>query len=107
MKIVLLIAGLLGGVWCARGYLPGVGNVGAQSECAVSYYGNGAKKSSIEYHDGRRTGTCEEWYPDGRTECRGELVDGVKQGPWSFWRADGSLDEVRSGNYLDGRKLGD
>lgn len=47
------------------------------------------------------------WFPWGAVECEIEMQDGTLDGPCSFWRDDGQLDEVRSGLYRAGKRVGE
>ena len=48
-----------------------------------------------------------EWYPDGRPASEGTYEDGQRNGRWTFWREDGTVDPERSGLYQGGRRVGE
>ena len=48
------------------------------------------------------TGTT--YYDNGRVKHRGATVDGEMDGPWEWYRRDGSL--MRTGSFDRGRQIG-
>jgi hypothetical protein len=51
-----------------------------------------------------KEGAAIHWSRDGRKLEEGHYLDGKRDGPWTFWNPDGSIDESRSGIYReDGR----
>ena len=44
------------------------------------------------------------FYDNGLPRFKGKSVDGKMQGPWEFYRKDGSL--MRSGSFKDDRQIG-
>jgi antitoxin component YwqK of YwqJK toxin-antitoxin module len=61
-------------------------------------YANGRKRYDI------MGDTITYYYPSGEVKSRGDIVDDLKEGEWSFYREDGQLYEV--GNFLKGEKHG-
>jgi antitoxin component YwqK of YwqJK toxin-antitoxin module len=45
-----------------------------------------------------------DYYPNGKVRFRGANLDGQMHGPWTFFRADGSI--MRSGSFDRGRQIG-
>lgn len=104
MKVLLLLLGLVGGAWCLFGDAPGSASPTA-SEAQLTYWGNGQRRAALACRDGVPHGPAREWFPDGRLANEGAYLDGQRDGPWTFWREDGSIDEERSGLYRAGRKV--
>jgi antitoxin component YwqK of YwqJK toxin-antitoxin module len=48
--------------------------------------------------------TPEQLYANGHVKHRGARVDGAMDGPWEFYRLDGSL--MRAGSFDRGRQIG-
>jgi len=102
-KLIVLLAFAFGVVAIGGGLYARLGDTAPQA--SISYFGNGEKKSAVEYIDGIKQGAAEQWYSNGRLECQGRYRDGLRDGPWQFWNEDGTLDLGRSGEYGEGRKL--
>ena len=45
------------------------------------------------------------YHTNGRVKADGNSVDGLPDGPWYFYREDGSLDSEKSGVYENGIKI--
>lgn len=78
-----------------------------KSPATVTYYGDGHPKCSVIYVDGMRQGASEQWYANGRKEAEGKYEADQREGPWTFWKADGSIDTERTGEYRTGRRIGE
>ena len=81
----------------------------ASSEAAASqttYYANGQIESECEVRDGRKEGLCRRFYANGEKQAEGAYAAGRMDGPWTFWREDGSVDAERSGDYVAGDRVG-
>ena len=52
-----------------------------------------------------RHGEVHAFYEDGQPWWRGEYRLGVRQGPFQYWRRDGSPDKKVSGVYVDGKRV--
>ena len=78
-----------------------------KSPATVSYYGDGHPKNSVIYVDGVKQGASEQWYPSGTKEAEGRYEADQREGPWTFWKADGSVDQERTGEYRTGRRIGE
>lgn len=49
-------------------------------------------------------GVTRDFHPNGALKAKGKMRDGQLHGPWSWWRADGSL--MRTGSFDLGRQVG-
>jgi len=67
----------------------------------------GNKVSEIEHLAGEPHGASLTWFDDGQLQAEGRLDQGLRVGPWSYWKADGSVDETWTGDYEDDQKVGD
>ena len=104
MKKLLLFAALCAGVIAVSGAVYAHLHDDALAP-KLTYWSDGAVKSSVVYVDGSREGAREQWYPSGVTECRGAYSHGAREGPWTFWNEDGSIDQERSGEYREGKRV--
>jgi antitoxin component YwqK of YwqJK toxin-antitoxin module len=86
-----------GAVLAEREYADGVAH-----GIHLEFYAGGGKKSSIVYVAGKPDGPCETWYEAGAKESAGEMRAGLREGTWTFWRPDTTIDEARSGVYVAG-----
>jgi len=97
----------------------------------TEWHANGQKASETEYVDGveegrrtrwlksgqiereamlrggKRHGRSRHWHLNGQLRAEGDFANGKRVGRWKFWNADGSEDEGRSGEYVDGKKARD
>jgi len=101
-KVVLVLSVLFASVALGKGVMALLHDGPAP---VVTYWGDGATKSSIEYADGVKQGRCEQWYSNGSKESDGQYRDGLREGEWLFWNEDGTLDVERSGPYREGRRI--
>lgn len=69
----------------------------------MTYWRSGGPKSSITLQDGVRWGPAVAWHADGTEASRGEYVDGLREGEWTFWLEDGTRDRERCGTYRAGK----
>jgi hypothetical protein len=65
----------------------------------------GSMKS--EFAHGLRHGRTLQFYASGAKEAEGRYADGLREGAWSYWKEDGTLDPERSGWYADHDKVRD
>lgn len=49
-------------------------------------------------------GVARDFHANGRLKAKGRLREGQQHGPWSWWRADGTL--LRTGTFDHGRRVG-
>ncbi|MEM6672829.1 MAG: hypothetical protein AAF726_08280 [Planctomycetota bacterium] len=49
--------------------------------------------------EGERTGPSQTWYADGSPQSSGRLENGRRDGRWTYWKEDGSINERWSGVY--------
>lgn len=105
MKLIPFLA-LLGaaGLFFAFGGLRAESS-GPLSNAQTSYYPNGQLQCEFEVENGRKEGLCRRYAPDGRLEAEGRYAAGKMDGEWSFWLADGTRDDAKSGVYRDGERL--
>ncbi len=47
------------------------------------------------------------WYESGQKQSEGTYEKRKRQGHWTFWNEDGSIDEASTGSYEDGELTGD
>lgn len=106
MKLSLILCGVLGSTLYLCGWLPGASRE-VSGDAVVHYHGNGRNKSWIEYVDGRREGAASEWYASGQLREQGLYREDRRDGRWTFWLADGTVDAARSGLYDRGERVGD
>ena len=59
----------------------------------------------VEYEDGKPNGSTELYYPDGTLSGKGEMVDGLREGAWTFYHSWGSAIESK-GMYKAGKLSG-
>lgn len=104
MKTLILIASLAcGAAALASGVHSYLHEQGG--EAALTFWGDGTKRSSTEYVDGVKQGRSEQWYVDGTQEWLGSYRDGFREGEWRFWDESGALDSERSGLYERGKRV--
>ena len=73
----------------------------------LEFHPDGSIKSEKTYAGGRPNGIARTYWPGGQQkESEGELVDGRQEGPWTYWKADGSINEEWSGTYAGGQRVG-
>lgn len=98
--------------WYENGQLRAVESFasGERDGSALYFYESGAKNAEGSFLHGVRDGLWREWYANGQMRSEGayravSMDDGSwsaeKCGWWSCWNADGSIDHVRTGNYVD------
>ena len=61
------------------------------------------------YSPSQKLGVHERWiYWDeaGRKRSEGELLNGQRDGQWTFWKPDGTVDRALSGRYQQGKRIG-
>ncbi len=46
------------------------------------------------------------WYESGQKQSEGTYENRKRQGQWTFWNEDGSIDEDRTGVYEEGELTG-
>jgi hypothetical protein len=73
-----------------------------------TWYRNGQRESQGERvpvqgtRVSLRGGTWTYWHEgSGRKKSEGRFQAGRREGPWFFWKNDGSVDEQRTGNYVN------
>jgi antitoxin component YwqK of YwqJK toxin-antitoxin module len=64
------------------------------------YPGTRAKKTEANYMIGKLMGKYKEFYQNGKVKAEGENLAGKKNGVWTFYNADGSIDDEISGQYM-------
>lgn len=106
MKPLILVTSLIFGAAALAGGVRAM-LMERADEQTVAYYSDGARKNAITVVDGTKHGPAEQWYPSGNPEWRGQYADGFRQGEWTFWNEDGSVDVERSGLYEQGKKIAD
>jgi antitoxin component YwqK of YwqJK toxin-antitoxin module len=106
MKGMLLTIAIVGSAVVAGRGLYGT-MTAPKSPATVSYYGDGHPKNSVIYVDGVKQGAGEQWYANGQKEAEGRYAADQREGPWTFWNADGSVDKERTGEYRTGRRIGE
>ncbi len=47
------------------------------------------------------------FYQDGSLQMEGELVNGLREGPWAYWRPDGTVNDSWTGTYESDVKISD
>ena len=47
------------------------------------------------FRDGKKEGTYESWYENGKKNAEGQFKNDLREGEWIFYKDDGSL----MGNY--------
>jgi hypothetical protein len=52
-----------------------------------------------------REGPSVHWSPDHKKLVEGSYREGERDGPWTFWNADGSIEAARSGIYEAGVRV--
>jgi len=65
------------------------------------YEDGGARRETSEWRDGLLHGHAITWYRNGRKQSEGDYADGLRTGPWRFWREDGGVDAKRTGFYQE------
>ncbi len=68
---------------------------------------DGSKLSETEYANDLANGMQRAWYADGVMQMEGTMIGRERQGKWTYWRKDGSVNEGWSGNYVDDVKQED
>lgn len=63
--------------------------------------GDGNPLRTGSYVDGYKEGLWTEYWSPGQVRRRGEMLRGERSGHWSYYRGDGSVDQDRTGEYLD------
>jgi antitoxin component YwqK of YwqJK toxin-antitoxin module len=107
MKIVLIATALLGTILCFMGFTPfSWSSAGAADRVQTIWYTSGQVQSRAALENGVREGSASEWYPNGQERCSGEYRGGLREGTWVFFKADGTADPERSGNYSGGVRTG-
>ena len=81
------------------------GDAADAENVVTSYFASGQLQSEIAFEDGRKQGLCRRYFANGQLEAEGRYDAGRMDGEWSFWRADGSVDDARSGSYRAGERL--
>jgi antitoxin component YwqK of YwqJK toxin-antitoxin module len=77
----------------------------AEDLAQTTYYASGQVQTRFEVGErGEKHGRFERFYADGTAQSQGAYLDGRMDGDWTFWNADGSVDEARSGSYVDGQR---
>ena len=71
----------------------------------TTFFPSGAKRAEKTYLRGKPNGAAATWFDGGPMESRGEFVDGRQEGEWTYWNADGSLNEEWTGLYRDGERV--
>ena len=94
--VALLLGGASGISW---------GSAAAADEVQTTYYPSGQVQSSSTRIKGQREGAASEWYADGQQRCSGEYRDGLREGAWVFFKTDGSIDNERTGSYVQGKRV--
>lgn len=102
-RVLILLSLLFGGVAVGGGLYARLASDGPPPQ--VAYWSDGAKKSSVTFVEGVKEGPCQQWYASGAPECSGEYRRGLRQGIWTFWNEDGSIDQERSGEYREGKRV--
>ena len=69
------------------------------------FWPSGGLKSETDYVGGKPDGAARRFYESGQKESEGTLKAGTKEGPWTFWKLDGSLDATQSGVYRAGVRV--
>lgn len=73
----------------------------------TSYYTNADNKirnakAKDEYY---KTGLVIDYYPDGKKECEGVYIDGIRSGKFVYYNSDGSIDMIREYDYTECQKI--
>jgi antitoxin component YwqK of YwqJK toxin-antitoxin module len=105
MKIALITLALLGSLWTTRALSGGGSRPWSDSDVHATFFEDGSPRSQATLRDGRLHGPARTWHRGDRPASQGEYVDDLRQGPWRYWRPDGSLDESRSGVYERGERV--
>jgi antitoxin component YwqK of YwqJK toxin-antitoxin module len=79
---------------------------GEQHGPAVEYLG-GAKAVVTTFVDGVETGTRTLYFSDGSRRAEGSMLAGKREGRWTYWKSDGTINEAWSGLYVNDEKVGD
>lgn len=66
------------------------------------HFQDGQLMREVSYFVGKEDGLSKAFHPNGQPRHRGELRYGKQTGSWKYWNEDGTLDEARSGNYVNG-----
>ena len=106
MKAMLLTIAIVGSAVVAGRGLYGT-MTAPKAPATVTYYGDGHLKNSVIYIDGVKQGASEQWYANGQKEAEGRYESDQREGPWTFWKADGTVDAERTGEYRTGRRIGE
>lgn len=98
--------------WSRRGVKTMEGEYRARIKHGVWTEWNGIEqtrareRSQGQYRGGDKSGIWSTWSEEtGLKTSEGEWDGRAMVGHWTFWRADGSIDEDRSGRYESGRKV--
>jgi len=65
---------------------------------------DGSKLSEIEYARDLVDGKQVAWHENGTKQMEGHMVGRERQGMWTYWRTDGSVNEAWTGEYIDDEK---
>ncbi len=79
----------------------------AQGEQIEFHPGGAQIKSRIEYAGGRPNGRARTWHIDGKPESDGQMLEGQREGRWTYWNSDGSIHARMTGEYRAGERVGD
>ena len=95
--------------WSEGGELDGKGSYarGTLVGTWVGFFDTGQKKYECQYSSGKRNGIYRQWHKNGQKCVDTTVVNGKLTGEVTFWTPDGTVDDKRSGTYVNGKKPGD
>jgi antitoxin component YwqK of YwqJK toxin-antitoxin module len=73
----------------------------------IEWYPGASKKSEIVYENGVQNGRVAYYFPDGKMQMQGSMLQGKRDGAWTYNKPDGTRDPERSGTYKDDQKIAD
>lgn len=71
------------------------------------WYESGAPMTAGTYRHGEQVGRWTLWFPDGVAKSEGSLLGGRREGVWVERAPGGAVDDLATGIYEDGEKIGD
>ena len=89
---------------------PGVRTVETHRENDRHFYDDSNRRATwqeVQRPDGEwvKEGLYVHRAPDGTRTEEGSYRAGIREGQWTFWNADGTIDESRSGIYENGIRV--
>ena len=94
--------------WFANGGVYSIGEFknGLKSGPWTFFQEDGSISQKGSFEGGARDGEWEGWYPNGTLRWRGSYKHDTQIGSWAFVTPTGQVDFTQSGNYENGKKVG-